>query len=75
MASRKKHFVEKHISHITPSTSFLDVYEDKIIFSEICVFPRGLAGMIYCNVKQQMSYQILNLNTSIAVHQMMHYAR
>lgn len=43
---RKEAFVEKHVALITPSTSFLDVYEDKMSVSEIYVIPsvwnRGL---------------------------------
>lgn len=62
---QKEAFVEKHVALITPSTSFLNVYKDKMSVSEICAFPsvrnwRSATGVMYCNVEQQMFHQIFN---------------
>lgn len=67
---------KKHVAPlITPSTSFLDVYEDKMSVCKSCVFPQcveqgSVVGVMHRNVEQQMFSQIFNLNASIAVHHM-----
>lgn len=79
---QKEAFVEKQVALIAASTSFLDVYKNKVNVSEIffpqCVEQRSMAGVMHCSVEQQGFYQICNFNASIPVHHvmhMMHYAR